>query len=194
MKHLYIANWKMNLSFNQSITFCTDNKNALEQLTQTADIIICPSFVALKPIIGIFKNSSLHIGAQNCSEYATGAYTGEVSALSLAEVGVTHCIIGHSERRQYYYETNATLIQKIYLLYAANIIPIICIGENHQDFLDKKTCIVLAQQLEPILSAVAEQQHHHKHIIVAYEPVWSIGSGIIPEQQQLTMVFYGLQN
>ena len=189
VKYLYVANWKMNLSFNQSINFCTNNKNALQQLTQAADIIVCPSFDALKSIADIFNNTSIKVGAQNCSEHAHGAYTGEVSVLSLAEIGVTHCIIGHSERRLYYHETTANIIQKIYLLYAANIVPIICIGESHHDFLDKKTSTVLAQQLEPILSAVVEQQHHNKHIIVAYEPVWSIGTGIIPEQKPLETIF-----
>jgi triosephosphate isomerase len=189
MKYLYIASWKMNLSFNQSIDFCTKNKDALQQLAQTADIVLCPSFIALAPIANMFKNTSIAVGAQNCSEYATGAYTGEVSALSLAEAGVTYCIIGHSERRVYYNETTENLIKKIYLLYAANIIPIICIGESHHDFLDKKTFTVLTQQLEPILLAIAEQQHHNKHIIIAYEPVWAIGTGIIPEQQQLNTTF-----
>jgi len=189
MKYLYIANWKMNLSFNQSIDFCTKNKNALQQLAQTADIVLCPSFIALAPIINMFKDTPITIGAQNCSEYATGTYTGEISALSLTEIGITYCIIGHSERRVYYHETTENLIKKIYLSYAANIIPIICIGESHHDFLNKKTFTVLAQQLEPIVLAIAEQQYHNKHIIIAYEPVWAIGTGIIPEQKQLITIF-----
>jgi triosephosphate isomerase len=74
-------------------------------------------------------------------------------------------------------------------LYAAHIVPIICIGESNQDFLNKQTLPVLKEQLEPILSAINQQQHHNKHIIIAYEPIWSIGTGIIPEEQQLNTVF-----
>jgi len=189
MKYLYVANWKMNLSFNQSLDFCTTNKDSLQQLTHKDNIVICPSFDALAPIASLFKNNSITLGAQNCSDHAKGAYTGEISALSLAEIGATYCIVGHSERRLYYHETTENIIQKIYLLYAANMLPIICIGENHQDFLNKQTLSVLKEQLEPILSAISQQQHHNKHIIIAYEPIWSIGTGIIPEQEQLNTIF-----
>lgn len=180
----------MNITFNQSINFCKNNSNALQQLSHTTTgIVICPSFVAITPIAEILKNSTIAIGAQNCSEYSLGAYTGEVSALSLAEVGLTYCIVGHSERRMYYSETTDNIIKKIYLLYAANILPIICIGETHTDFLDKKTYTVLTEQLKPILTAITQQQEHSKHIIIAYEPVWSIGTGIVPTLEQLTTVF-----
>ncbi|HEX4069004.1 MAG TPA: triose-phosphate isomerase family protein [Candidatus Babeliales bacterium] len=189
MKYLYVANWKMNLSFNQSINFCTKNNNALEQLATAAQIILCPSFVALTPIADIFKKTAVGIGAQSCSEHASGAYTGEISALSLEEIGVQYCIIGHSERRMYYGETTENILQKIYLLYAAHITPILCIGESHTDFLDKKTFDVLTQQLKPILTAITEQKYKDNHIIIAYEPVWAIGAGIIPKQQQLTSIF-----
>lgn len=190
MKYLYVANWKMNLSFNESINFCKTNNNALQQLSgDTAHIVICPSFISIAPIADMFKNSAIGIGAQNCSEHATGAYTGEVSALSLAQAGVTHCIVGHSERRIHYGENTESIIKKIYLLYASNIVPIICIGETHTDFLEEKTFTILEQQLEPILTAIAEQTEKRHHVIIAYEPVWAIGTGIIPESQQLHAIF-----
>jgi triosephosphate isomerase (TIM) len=188
-KYIYVANWKMNLSFNQSIAFCTSNQNALQQLAEHAEIILCPSFDALAPITEIFKGSSVAIGAQNCSEHALGSYTGEVSALSLAEIGIQYCIVGHSERRIQYNETTEKIIQKIYLLYAANITPILCIGETHQDFINSKTCNVLTEQLTPVITAICEQEEKHKKIIIAYEPVWAIGTGIIPEQEQLMAIF-----
>jgi len=188
MKYLYVANWKMNLSFDESINFCTNNNNVLQQPSNSAaKIIICPSFIALAPLATLLKNSPIAIGAQNCSEYASGAYTGEVSALSLAEIGVTHCIVGHSERRMYYDETTEKIINKIKLLYANNIIPIICIGETHKDFLSNQTFTTLTQQLDPILKTLPKDRQ--KHIIIAYEPVWSIGTGLIPTQEQLTKVF-----
>ena len=88
-----------------------------------------------------------------------------------------------------YGETTERIAQKIYLLYASNIMPIICIGESHTDFLEKKTFEVLTEQLNPILTAIAQQQEKTKQIIIAYEPVWAIGTGIIPTQEQLTAIF-----
>ena len=152
MKYLYVANWKMNLSFQQSINFCTNNSDALKQLSSAADIVLCPSFDALAPITQIFKNTNIAIGAQNCSEHKSGAYTGEVSALSLTELGVKYCIIGHSERRMYHHETTENIIKKIELLYANNITPIICIGETQQEFENNQTLMVLTEQLKPILN------------------------------------------
>lgn len=190
MKYLYIANWKMNLSFTQSINFCKNNHDALQQLsTDTADIVLCPSFVALAPIAEIFKNHSIAIGAQDCSDNESGAYTGEVSAVSLTEIGIKYCIVGHSERRMYHHETTEKVVNKIKLLYANNIVPIICIGEAQEDFEHKKTCTILAQQLEPILAALSQLQQKKSPVIIAYEPVFSIGTGIIPEQEHLTTVF-----
>jgi triosephosphate isomerase len=188
-KYTYVANWKMNLTFHQSINLCSTNHNALQQLAETAEIIICPSFDAIAPITEICKNTAIAIGAQNCSEHALGAYTGEVSAISLAEIGIKYCIVGHSERREQQNETTEQIIQKIYLLYAAHIVPIICIGEIYQDFINSKTCNVLTEQLMPIISAIAQQKEKSKKIIIAYEPVWAIGTGIIPEQQQLAAIF-----
>jgi triosephosphate isomerase len=184
----------MNLSFNQSITFCTQNKDALQQLTSTADIILCPAFDAIAPISNTFKNTNINIGAQNCSEHATGSYTGEVSAISLAEIGVTYCIVGHNERRMHYHETTEGIIKKIYLLYATNIIPIVCIGETHHDFANNTTFDVLTEQLQPIIDAIREQKEKIKKIIIAYEPVWAIGTSVIPEQQQLNSVFSWLSD
>lgn len=189
MKYLYIANWKMNLSFNQAVNFCTTHHDALQKLADNAKIVLCPSFDALASVSHIFKNTNISIGAQNCSEHTTGAYTGEVSAVSLAEIGVTYCIIGHSERRAHYHETTDSIIKKIYLLYATNIIPIICIGETQHDFLNNKTFDVLAEQLTPIITAIHQQKEKCKKIIVAYEPIWSIGTGIIPEHTQLSSIF-----
>lgn len=193
-KYLYVASWKMNLSFNQSIAFCTNNKNELSSLAATHNIVLCPSFDAIASINTILKNTKVIVGAQNCSEQATGAYTGEVSAISLAEIGVQYCIIGHSERRMYYGETTEQIIKKIYLLYATNIVPIICIGEAHTDFLNNKTHDVLTAQLYPVIEAIQQQKEKNKKIVIAYEPVWAIGTGIIPEQQQLTSVFAWLSD
>lgn len=181
MRYIYVANWKMNMSVSKSIDFCSQNYDALQQLSRTADIVLCPSFVAIPAVAEILKDSPIAIGAQNCSEHALGAYTGEVSALSLTEIGVKYCIVGHSEQRLHSNETTEDIIKKIYLLYAANIIPIICIDEA-------------TTQLESILTAIAEQQDHSKHLIIAYEPVESIGTNTIPAPEHLTTVFTLITN
>src|SRR6266404_3252729 len=167
MKYLYVANWKMNLSFQQSINFCTHNSDALQKLATTADIVLCPSFDALAPITQYFKNSSIAIGAQNCSEHKSGAYTGEVSAQSLAEIGIKYCIVGHSEQRIYHHETTESITKKIELLYANNITPIICIGETQQEFENNQTLMVLTEQLKPIFLGT----NVPSNVIIAYEPV-----------------------
>ena len=186
MKYLYIANWKMNMPYRKGIDFCIQNKDRLFTLAQSANIVICPSFVALAPIAEILKNTAISIGAQNCSAYKAGSYTGEISAQSLAEIGITYCIVGHSERRMYFEETTENIIKKVNLLLRSNIKPIICIGETQEQFESKATLMVLTEQLKPILENISPK---NKQIIIAYEPVWSIGTGIVPENTYLEEVF-----
>jgi len=198
MKHpfLYIANWKMNSSFEQSLAFCTHNKTALLQLSMRPDtkLVLCPSFPALYSISQLFTNSSLSIGAQNCSEHMQGAYTGQVDALSLAQVGCTYCIIGHSESRAYCGETNEQIGKKITCLREQNIIPIICIGETKIDYEQGKTFALLEQQLRPIVEALTRKTltsevHTNNYYLIAYEPIWAIGTGNTPSVEYLTKVF-----
>jgi triosephosphate isomerase (TIM) len=191
MKYTYVANWKMNLTYNQSIAFCTTYKHELESLHKhTSGIILCPSFIALAPIAELFKNSTITIGAQNCSEHQNGSFTGEISAQSLAQVGITHCFVGHSERRILFNETTDVIIKKIELLLRYNITPIICIGETKEHFNKKATFTVLTEQLRTIIDVFLH--HENKNIMIAYEPIWSIGSGIIPEETYLQEIFMWL--
>ena len=154
MNFLYVANWKMYLSFDESINFCLQNYARLEKLFHNADIIICPSFVALTSIIKIFKNSTISIGAQNCSEHISGPYTGQISARMLAQAKVKYCLVGHSEQRIDFQETANTISKKIKLLYQENIQPIICIGEIEKQQNNYATYTILEQQLEPIIKTV----------------------------------------
>ena len=175
----------MNLSYHASLDFCMSNLDQLNALAHSAKIVLCPSFVALSSITEILKNSPITTGAQNCSEHSSGSFTGEISAESLSQVGATYCIVGHSERRIYFGETTDTIIKKIHLLHEHNIHPIICIGETKEQFEQRATFTILAEQLKPIIDAM---QHQHTYTI-AYEPVWSIGTGIVPENNYLEEVF-----
>ena len=185
--YTYIANWKMNFSFDESINFCKTYKNDLEQLaSQNISFILCPTFVALAPITEIFKNTAIKIGAQDCSKYKSGSFTGETSVQSLAEIGITHCFLGHSERRIYFGENIQDILKKMILLFSYNIQPIICIGETKEHFENAATFTVLAEQLRLIIEYAQKAQ---KNIIIAYEPVWSIGNNIVPENSYLEEVF-----
>lgn len=176
----------MNLSYHESLQFCDSNKQELAQLASTHNIVLCPSFVALAPMVDILKNAPVAIGAQNCSEYQSGPHTGEVSAQSLAEAGATYCFVGHSERRRYFGETTDIIIKKIDMLHVNNIMPIICIGESQKHFENQATFTVLSEQIKPIIESA---QYKNKPFLIAYEPVWSIGSGVIPENSYLEEVF-----
>lgn len=193
MKHsfLYVANWKMNSSFEQSLAFCTSNKDALAQLSAhpNVQLVLCPSFPVLYPIAQLFTNSSLAIGAQNCSEHAHGAYTGQVDALSLAQVGCTYCIVGHSEVRALG-ETNEQIGNKITRLREQNMVPIVCIGETKTDYEQGKTYALLEEQL----MSVCKTMHANDMCVIAYEPVWAIGANITPSPEHLTKVFSWLRN
>lgn len=192
MSYLYVANWKMNMHAHEALRFCTENYNELLNVSKNTDniIILCPSFVALFPIAQLLQKTPILIGAQNCSSHKSGAYTGEVSAQSLAEIGCNYCIIGHSERRTLFNETNDSVAQKLTQLLNSNIQPIICIGETKDEYLNEKTHDIVTAQLLPIFEILTKhKKKENKHIVIAYEPVWSIGTGIIPDIKYLKTVF-----
>lgn len=175
MNKIYVANWKMYFTSQQEIAFLTDNLAELTALSKTNTLIMCPSFLSLVTINTIIKNTPINLGAQNCSTKDDGPYTGEVSAKSLAEVGCHYCIIGHSERRAYAYETTSIIKEKLDQTSTYGITPIICIGETDQEKNDGKTKDILKEQLIPLITALTPRSS----ILIAYEPVWAIGSGIV---------------
>jgi len=185
MAFIFIANWKMMMPSTKAINFCKDNRSALVDLGLSSHLVICPSFPVLEPLIKIFEKTKVDIGAQNCSRYKDGAYTGEVSSQTLAEIGCHYCIVGHSERRRYFGETNEDIAQKVKQLIACNIEPIICIGETKQEYDNQETFRVLTEQLVPVCRVINQS----RPVIVAYEPVWAIGTGVIPDKDYLITIF-----
>jgi len=199
---IYVANWKMNMHLDSGLQFANDckalmndNENTEKQGSPFSQngakkhIILCPTFPAIYPIAQLLQNVPISIGAQNCSEHEIGAYTGEVSAQSLSEIGCSYCIIGHSERRKYFHETNEVIARKVVKLFASTINPIICIGETAQDHKDNKTLEVLEHQLNPIIKAINEAEQFPETVIFAYEPVWAIGTGKTPNNETLHATF-----
>ncbi|MDD2650910.1 MAG: triose-phosphate isomerase [Candidatus Cloacimonetes bacterium] len=186
MRKIYIAgNWKMNKSCAETVLFLNsliDFNNSYE--SEKIEQIICPPFIYLEKAKEITANSVIKIGAQNCSEQDNGAYTGEVSANMLKDIKVEYCIIGHSERREYYGE-NDKLIQSKYLkLKEHGIVSIICIGETLDERESGNTFEVIKLQLEGIFDGIDTVESDT--FVLAYEPVWAIGTGktATPEQAQ----------
>lgn len=178
-KKTFVANWKMQLTFHQAIDFVKENIDQFSILAKQSDreIILCPSYTELYPISLLTSDTHLQIGAQNVSPYSHGAYTGQVNASSLAEIGCTYCIIGHSESRAFLHETNEDVAQKCAQLFAQGIIPIICLDE----------AIIESQFVE--LFELFTQSDPEQEYIIAYEPISAIGTGNIPSIEHLNKIF-----
>ncbi|MFH0898703.1 MAG: triose-phosphate isomerase family protein [bacterium] len=192
-KYLFVANWKMYLSFEQALEFAAQHYDDFIALTKdfACPIIICPDFTSLTSLKKIFKSTDILFGAQDCSSHARGAFTGQVCAESLRQIGCDYCIIGHSETRINAKHDDKEISNKFLQLIAQGISPIICIGEQEEDYKKGNVFQVLEKQLMGILSRVSADQHLYQDlsICIAYEPVWSIGTAQIPSQDHLNNVF-----
>ena len=171
-KPIIVGNWKMNKTPSEALEFM---KGIEEILTgnEAADYGVGAPFVDLDVCCKNAKN--LIIAAENCNELDSGAYTGEVSVPMLKEVGITYCIIGHSERRTYYAETDAHCAAKAKRLFADNIIPILCIGETEAQYDAGQTADVIKSQLKGSLAGLDASEV--ARMVIAYEPIWAIGTG-----------------
>jgi len=178
MKYL-ISNLKSNKTLEEIINFEDKIKNVKNSL----NLIICPSH----PYYLLFKSDNYILGAQDISEKKQGSYTGEVNGLQLAKLNIKYVIIGHSERREHFNETEKVIKNKIKNALDNKIKVIYCIGETKEENLRQKTYVVLEHQLARILNEYTKQEL--KNIIIAYEPVWAINSNDIPETNELTEIF-----
>ena len=169
-KPIIVGNWKMNKTIAEAEEFI----KAIDPIVHDgATFGVATSFLALQSSIKNAKN--LIIAAENCNEKDSGAYTGEVSVPMLKEVGITYCIIGHSERRTYYNETNEACALKAKRLFADNIIPILCIGETEAEYDAGQTADVIKNQLAGSLAGLDADEV--SRMVIAYEPIWAIGTG-----------------
>ena len=174
-KKIVAGNWKMNTTLPEGVALAKEVNEALAQATPNCDVIICVPFTHLAPVAGVIDQTKLGLGAENCADHKSGAYTGEVSAPMVASTGATYVILGHSERRQYYGETSETLREKVALALENKLTPIFCIGEVLEEReSDKHFDVVKAQIEEGLFNLSAED---FGKIILAYEPVWAIGTG-----------------
>lgn len=148
---------------------------ALGKEVKDCELVIAPPFTHLAGVAEVVKGSKVALAAQNCADHTSGAYTGEVSVDMIDSIGCTYCILGHSERRQYYGETDEKLVVKVNLALEKNIKPILCVGENLQEREAGKHFEIVETQIKNVLYTLTAEQV--KNIVVAYEPVWAIGTG-----------------
>jgi triosephosphate isomerase len=183
----FAANWKMNKTIEEAEGFLGAFLPKVPD--DGPEVVVCPSFLALKAAVEHCAQSRVRVAAQNMHEEAAGAFTGEVSAPMLREVGVDAVILGHSERRQYFNESDEALARKVPAALAAGLEPILCVGETEQQRDADDTHAVLSHQVLIDLAEVGSAQRDS--VVIAYEPVWAIGTGrtATPEQAQEAIMF-----
>ncbi len=181
-KKIVAGNWKMNLSLNEAFNLIDALVENLQLgILKNTKVIVAPSFAFLHPISGRLRNT-IALAAQNCSENNNGAYTGDVSAEMLKDCNVSYVILGHSERRKYHFESDEQINLKLKKALSTNLIPIFCIGETIEERESNKYFQVVKTQLIKGLADI--NLSNASNIIIAYEPVWAIGTGKTATPQQ----------
>ena len=173
-KTIIAGNWKMNMTASDTKKFADDIK-AIMPRAKWCDVVVCVPFVNIPAALKAFKDLRISVGAQNMFYEKSGAYTGEVSADMLKDLGVKYVIIGHSERRQYFGETDFTVNKKVLAALEAGLHPIICVGESLEQREEGVTEELVRMQTKIALLGVTAEQM--ANVVIAYEPVWAIGTG-----------------
>lgn len=174
-KNIVAGNWKMNTSLPEGIRLAKDVRSSIEGKNLNCEVILGVPFTHLSEVAKAVAGSPIKVAAENCASESKGAFTGEVSAEMVASTGATYVILGHSERRQYYHETSAILKKKVELALANQLKPIFCIGEVLEEREAGKHFEVVERQVKEALFDLSESDF--KNIVLAYEPVWAIGTG-----------------
>ena len=174
-KNVVAGNWKMNTTLQEGVKLAEDVNEALKNVDAKCDVVICVPFTHLASVNAVIDPAKLGLGAENCADHVKGAYTGDISAPMVASTGATYVILGHSERRQYYGETSETLKEKVNLALANNLTPIFCIGEVLEQRENGSYLEVVKSQIEEALFELSAEDF--SKLILAYEPVWAIGTG-----------------
>ena len=184
-KPIIAGNWKMNKTAAEGAALVEELKPLVKDAN--CDVVVCVPFTDIPAVSAAAKGSNIHVGAQNVHFAGKGAYTGEISADMLKEFGVEYVIIGHSERRQYFGETDETVNKRMHAALAAGLTPIVCIGESLEERETGKTESVLAVQIEEGFKGLDDISK----IVIAYEPIWAIGTGktATAEQANETIAF-----
>ena len=189
-KTVIAGNWKMNMVASEIKPFMEELKENLPK-TRTCEMVLCTPAVMIPAMVKAGKDCKVAAGGQDVSKYEKGAYTGEVSASQLADIGAKYCIVGHSERRQYHGEDDMLINAKAKALLEKGIMPIICVGESLEQREMDLTMEYVAYQVKAALSGIDASQL--RRCVIAYEPIWAIGTGQTATAEQAQEVFEGIR-
>jgi len=185
-KKLIAGNWKMNKDFHETAVLVNELKERLKDFKKEAGVIICPPFTSLIVAKSLINDSPMKLGAQNMSQHDEGAYTGEVSAKMLRAIGCDYVILGHSERRQYFGETNELVNLKVKQALKNSLTPIVCVGETLEEREGGITDRIITTQVKGVLNELSSEEM--EKCVIAYEPVWAIGTGKTATPDQANQV------
>lgn len=181
-KNIVAGNWKLNTTLEEGVALAKELDGILASKEVNCDVVICPPFTHLASVCAAVDTNKIGVGSQNCADKVSGAYTGEVAVSMIKSTGAEYVILGHSERREYYGETNETLKTKTELVLAEGLTPIFCIGEVlAQREAGEHFDVVKGQILGALGDLTVED---FKKIVIAYEPVWAIGTGVTASSEQ----------
>lgn len=182
-KRIIAGNWKMNKTVTEAAELAAGIRQELAECSDV-DVVLCPPFTALQTVADAVGDTAIKFGAQNMHWEASGAYTGEISPYMLRSMYCHYVILGHSERRSYFGETDEIVNQKVKAALEATLVPIVCVGETLEEREAEKHFEVVEQQIKGSLAGIDVTEL--KKVVVAYEPVWAIGTGLTasPEQAQ----------
>lgn len=180
-KKIIAGNWKMNYTLTQAEEFVS---SIVKQINvNDIDVVICPNYICLDRVYDLISDTNIKLGAQNVYYEDKGAYTGEISIDMLISAGVQYCIVGHSERREYFKETDEIVNKKVKKVVEKDLKVILCVGETLEQRNDNKMFEVIERQLKEGLKDITKEQVK-RNIIIAYEPIWAIGTGVTATSMQ----------
>lgn len=189
-KTIIAGNWKMNKTLSEMKAYAEEIRPLMPK-GKWCETVLCVPFVNIPAAARLFKDCHIAIGAQNCHYEDHGAYTGEVTAEMLKEAGAKYVIIGHSERRQYYNETDLTVNKKVHAALNAGLQPIVCVGESLEQREAGTTMDLITYQVKAALAGVAPEKM--RRVVIAYEPLWAIGTGKTATAEQAGEVCEGIR-
>ena len=179
-KKIIAGNWKMNKNHNEAVELINSLKSGID--TDKSDVVVCVPFVDLASVSEAIKGTNINLGAQNMHFEESGAYTGEISPSMLKELGVKYVIIGHSERRAYFGETDEIVNKKVKKALEHNITPILCVGESLEERELDITIELVRIQVKKAFAGISKEDA--KKVVIAYEPIWAIGTGKVATKEQ----------
>ncbi len=185
-KTIIAGNWKMHKNRQEAKELAKQIVAQTKDIKDLPEVVLCPPFTALSEVVAAVEGTPIKAGAQNMDHHDSGAYTGEISPLMLKDLGIKHVVIGHSERRQYFGETNASVNLKVKAALSHDLIPIMCVGESLDERDNSLTDSVVRRQVGAGLQDIKWEDA--EKIVIAYEPVWAIGTGKNCEAQEANRV------